>query len=54
MSENFVLLFSDKRLQIIFTQIDPNDPEATCYFFLKIEGEDRKYNGKIYILCTMK
>ncbi|KAK3108259.1 hypothetical protein FSP39_004318 [Pinctada imbricata] len=39
-----IIKCSGGRLQFVFTSINPNDPEAVCYFFMKIEGENRKYN----------
>ncbi|OWF40889.1 uncharacterized protein LOC110463211 [Mizuhopecten yessoensis] len=31
------------RLQCLFKHIDRDDPEAVFYFFIKVEGDDRRY-----------
>lgn len=34
---------SGNRLQCLFKHIDRDDPESIFYFFIKVDGEDRKY-----------
>ena len=36
-------------MQFIFTEIDRNDPETPFFFFVKVEGDDRKYTGRVYV-----
>ena len=38
---------SGNRMQVIFTNIDEKDPEMMFYFFLQIQGTNRKYVGKL-------
>ena len=36
------------KIQFIFSSLDRNNPETTCYLFIKLSEADRKYIGKFH------